>query len=95
MKFMPLMAAAGFAAAALAPVSAADARTVVAVGVGAPAGPGWYGYHERVYRTGWDGPRYYGEPGPHHGWYNYNNNYYQNCSYRWTRHHRSREWRCW
>lgn len=66
------------------------------VGVGAPTGPGWSSYRERrVAGPGWDGPGYYDSPGEHYGWYRYNDDYYQNCSYRWTNHHRNREWRCW
>ena len=96
MKFTPLIAAASVAVAAIAsaPVQAqTETRTVVTVG--APAGPGWVSYHERTYSHDWDGPRYYDTEGPHHGWYNYNNNYYQNCSYRVTPHGHKRDWHCW
>jgi hypothetical protein len=93
MKFTPLIAAASVAIAAIASAPApAQTRTVVTVG--APAGPGWVTYREHTYSHDWDGPRYYDADGPHHGWYNYNNNYYQNCSYRHGRHHH-RDWQCW
>lgn len=93
MKFTPLIAAAGVAVAAIASVPApAETRTVIAIG--APTGPGWISYRERGWHHGWDGPRYYDAAGPHHGWYNWNNNYYRNCSYRWGHRHR-RDWHCW
>jgi len=93
MKIAPFIAAV-FAAATIAGVPAhADTRTVIAIG--APSGPGWIAYHDRGRRRGWDGPRYYGREGPHRGWYSWNNNYYQNCSYRWTHRRHRREWRCW
>ncbi len=95
MKIIPF-AAAGLAVAAAAPIaplfSTAQAQRVVVAG--GPAGPGWYRYHDRRWRRGWDGPRYYAGAGPHRGWYNWNNRYYRNCSYRWA-HHRRRVWRCW
>jgi hypothetical protein len=93
MKIMPFVAAAGIAAAAAFSTPATAQRTVVAVGVGAPAGPGWIAYHDRAYRRGWDGPRYW-HRGPHRGYYAWNGGYYQNCSYRRHRHHR-RVWHCW
>ncbi len=93
MKFMHVLAAAGVATAVVAPIGAEAQAQRVVLAVGAPAGPGWYGYHDRVYRRGWDGPRYWGR-GPHRGFYAWNGGYYRNCSYRWGRRHR-RDWRCW
>jgi predicted amidohydrolase len=94
MKITPLIAAAGMAAASLGMAPAhSETRTVIAVG--APVGPGWVAYHDRGWHRGWDGPRYWDHDGPHRGWYNWHNNYYQNCSYRWSHHRRVREWHCW
>lgn len=94
MKITPLIAAAGVAAAAIFTAPATAQRTVVTV-VGPPTGPGWIAYHDRGWHRGWDGPRYYDREGPHRGWYSWNNNYYQNCSYRLTRHGHRRDWHCW
>ena len=94
MKIMPLLAAVGLVAAALS-VPAAAQRTVVSVTTGAPTGPGWVTYHETTYPHDWDGPRYYTETGPHHGWYSWDNNYYEHCSYRITPHGHKRDWHCW
>jgi len=75
-------------------VQAPVAAQGVVVAVGAPSGPGWNRWHDRrrVYARGWGGPVYYRERGPHYGWYRWNNNYYQNCSWRGRR---QREWHCW
>lgn len=96
MKLPHILAAAGVAAASLTIGTPAPAQ--VSVAIGAPAGPGWYRWHERrAYARGWDGPAYYNVRGPHYGWYAWNNDYYRNCSWRWVggRWHRHREWRCW
>ena len=95
MKITPLVVAASIVAAGAFSAPATAQRTVVAVGVGAPVGPGWVGYHDRGWHRGWDGPRYWDHPGPHRGWYAWNNGYYQNCSYRITRHGHRRDWHCW
>lgn len=94
MRIHHVLAAAGLGVAALVTPSNAPAKKVVVV-VGAPAGPGWNTWHERrMMRRGWYGPAWYNGPGRHHGWYHWRNSYYQNCAWRWTRHHQ-REWRCW
>ena len=96
MKIRNILAAIGVATAAVTPIAGQAQAQRLVVSVGAPAGPGWYGYRDRVYRSGWDGPRYWDRAGPHRGYYAWNGGYYQNCSYRWKgRHHRAREWRCW
>jgi hypothetical protein len=95
MKIVPLLAAAGIAAVATLSVPAGAQRTVVAVTAGPPEGDGWVSYRETHYATDWDGPRYYDREGPHHGWYSWNNGYYQNCSYRVTPHGHKRDWHCW
>jgi hypothetical protein len=96
MKLPSLLTAAAIAASALTAPLPASAQ--ISVTVGAPAGPGWYRWHEhRRAMHGWDGPVYYTERGPHYGWYSWNNSYYQNCSWRWDdgRRHRHRTWQCW
>ena len=94
MEIIPLIAVAGLAiGSVLAAPAQGQSRTVIAVG--GPAGPGWIAYHDRGLHRGWNGPRYWDKAGPHRGWYAWKNGYYQNCSYRWTRHHRIREWHCW
>jgi len=94
MKIMSLVAAAGIATAAAFSIPATAQRTVMTVGV-APVGPGWVAYHDRGWHRGWDGPRYWDHPGPHRGYYAWNNGYYRNCSYRVTRHGHRRDWHCW
>jgi len=94
MKALNLILAAGVALTAAGLQAPAAKAQGVAVVVGQPTGPGWNRWHDRrrAYARGWGGPRWYGERGPHYGWYRWNNNYYQNCSWRGRRH---REWRCW
>jgi len=94
MKLPSLLIAAAALLTALAP---APAAAQLSVSIGQPAGPGWYRWHDRrVYGRGWGGPAYYDVRGPHYGWYHWNDDYYQNCSWRWVgRHRRHREWRCW
>lgn len=94
MKIVPLLAAVGIAATALT-VPATAQRTTVTVTAGPPTGPGWVTYHETHYTTDWDGPRYYDHPGPHHGWYAWQDNYYEHCSYRIMPDGRKRDWHCW
>lgn len=94
MKIPSLLTAAGLAASSLVALAPVPAVAQVSVTIGRPVGPGWYRWHERRVYAG--GPAYYDVRGPHYGWYNWNNDYYQNCSWRWVgRHHRQREWRCW
>jgi len=95
MKITPLIAAASIAAVAAFTAPASAQRTVVSVTAGPPVGDGWVTYHETHYDHDWDGPRYYDHEGPHHGWYSWNNGYYQNCSYRITPHGHKRDWHCW
>jgi len=94
MKIVPLLAAVGIAATALT-VPAMAQQTTVSVTAGPPTGPGWVTYHETHYTTDWDGPRYYDHPGPHHGWYAWQDNYYEHCSYRITPEGHKRDWHCW
>ena len=94
MKIVPLLAAVGIAATALT-VAAMAQRTVVSVTAGPPVGAGWVTYHETHYAPDWDGPRYYDHPGPHHGWYAWQDNYYEHCSYRITPEGHKRDWHCW
>jgi len=59
-------------------------------------GPGWHHWQEhRVAAANWEGPTWYDGPGEHHGWYQWNNNWYQHCGWRWRdEHRRDRDWRC-
>jgi hypothetical protein len=95
MKVAYLLAAAGVAAASLTVVASPAPAQPIRVVIGEPHGPGWYRWHDRrVAARGWDGPAWYNGPGAHHGWYHWNNDYYQNCSWRWGARHR-RSWQCW
>jgi hypothetical protein len=47
MKIVPLMTAAGIAVASLTALAPAPAAAQISVSVGAPAGPGWYRWHDR------------------------------------------------
>ena len=90
MRICHLLAAAGISAAMLAG-SVAQAQVIV----GMPTGPGWHHWREhRVMVRSWGGPAYVNERGEHRGWYHWRSSYYQNCDWRWTRHH-VREWQCW
>jgi hypothetical protein len=92
MKVSTIIVSACMAASSLAIATPAPAQGI-AVTIGDP-GPGWTRWHSHRYDRTWDGPLWYRERGPHYGWYSWNNQYYQNCSWRWDGHHH-REWRCW
>jgi hypothetical protein len=98
MKLRTFLIVAGLAVGPLTALAPLPAAAQVSVSIGAPSGPGWYRWREhRKAMGGWDGPVYYDVRGPHFGWYSWNNNYYQNCSWRWNdgRRHRHRDWTCW
>jgi hypothetical protein len=69
------------------------ASSQVTIAVDDP-GPGWTRWHERRYERGWNGPMWEHNHGHHYGWYHWRGSYYQNCAWRWDRHH-EREWHCW
>jgi len=91
MKTINMLAAIGVAASSLSLATPAPAQVRVVIG---DPGPGWNRWHERRYDRAWNGPAWYNGAGPHHGYYHWNNNYYQNCSWR-NGARRQREWRCW
>jgi hypothetical protein len=98
MKLPSLLGVAAVAVASMTALAPAPASAQMRVVVGPPDGPGWNRWSDRrIYGRGWTGPAYYRVRGPHYGWYHWNDDYYQNCSWRWVggRRHRHREWRCW
>lgn len=85
----------GAAALAIATLSATPAASQPGWSPPSDWGTGWREWRGRdVERTGWSGPGWYNGPGEHHGWYHYNNSWYEHCGWRWSHHRHDREWRC-